>query len=677
MGSGERVKASPRSAGGSRRRIGLTGLALAMGLLLWARYAERAEAPPAGTASALPSPAPLAELPSWQDGLIALDIATSGGRAIALYDVAAGAAAAPRLLVDRLEAVAGLDWSPDGKWLVYGARIADNWDLYAILRQGGQPQRLTQHPAFDGHPAWSPDGSQLAFESARDGQVAIYAMSTESLLRTGLDEPGQIETAPDETGPLQTSLADSGPLQAEERPILPMGAASGLAIEPAWSPDGEELLAAVWVDGRFRLEAWAATEGAESAEVAEDGPGLDTVAGQSASPESVAVEAAGSADPARLYRPDEDDAGYPGDARLPKMSPKGGRWALLGLSGSQRILKLADWPDGTSGSVSASRTLPVSAAVQSFDWSPEGGALAYLTQSRGGSELQIVAADGKARKQVAKLPGESGALAWTAGSMPSALLSIDTQGFVQAARSSADPELRVGLERIPGVSAPGPRLNAALIDDFEAMRAELQADLGVDFLARLSDAWRSLGATESSFFSWHKTGRAFDIAQEYRSPDGGTGMVIVAEPIGGHPFWRIYLRAGKQDGSVGAPLRDPGWDFYARHSGDPLAEQAGGRRRTRIPNGYYVDFTAIAAAHGFQRIPALTGRDMDWRNNWSAIEFWHFERRDGLSWYAAARQAYPDEILVAELNADRLRQLGQAGRAFGRVGIPRNLGLTP
>jgi TolB protein len=637
------------------RRILLGVLALAVGLLLWTSFLGRADAPSESPEAGIPSPAPVVEIPPWQSGLIAVDIATESGRAIVLYDAAAGASAPPRLLVDGLDAVAGLDWSPDGSWLAYGARLADNWDIYAVPRQGGPSLRLTTDPGFDGHPAWSPDGKQLAFESGRDGPLAIYGKAWE--------EPSA-----------------SGTEAAQDANVRPIGPSGGIAIEPEWAPAGKGLVAAVWVDGRFRLETWAG-EASGHAAIVDSSPKSTRT-----DPESPAVKSppGRAADPARLYRNDEgdagfeDDAGFEGDARLPKISPKGDRWALLGLSGSQRILRLADWPASESEAAGASRTLAVSASVLSYDWSPEGGALAILTQGRGGNELQIVAADNSVRQHVASLPSQSASLAWADGAMPTNLLALaSAPASLPAARASADPELRSGLERLAGVDTPGPRLNAALVDDFETLRAELRADLGVDFLARLSDAWRSLGATESSFFSWHKTGRAFDIAQEYRSLDGGTGMVIVAEPIGGRPFWRIYLRAGKQDGSVGAPLREAGWDFYARHSGDPVAERAGGQRRTRIPAGYYVDFTAMAAAHGFQRIPALTSRGSDWRDTWSSIEFWHFERRDGLSWYAAARQAYPDEVLVAELNADRLKQLGQAGRGFGRVGIPRNLGRMP
>ncbi len=38
---------------------------------------------------------------------------------------------------------------------------------------------LTNHPAFDGRPKWSPDGRQIAFESNRNGPVEIYIMNAD------------------------------------------------------------------------------------------------------------------------------------------------------------------------------------------------------------------------------------------------------------------------------------------------------------------------------------------------------------------------------------------------------------------------------------------------------------------------------------------------------------------
>lgn len=55
--------------------------------------------------------------------------------------------------------------SPDGKHIAFSSRISnqDNLDLYVRSAGPGKAVRLTQHPAPDHHPAWSPDGSWIAF----------------------------------------------------------------------------------------------------------------------------------------------------------------------------------------------------------------------------------------------------------------------------------------------------------------------------------------------------------------------------------------------------------------------------------------------------------------------------------------------------------------------------------
>jgi TolB protein len=69
-------------------------------------------------------------------------------------------------------------WSPTNGHIAYyrDQRGNLNGDIYVINEDGGDPRNLTQHPAHDWDPAWSPDGRQLAFVSSRDGNAEIYVM---------------------------------------------------------------------------------------------------------------------------------------------------------------------------------------------------------------------------------------------------------------------------------------------------------------------------------------------------------------------------------------------------------------------------------------------------------------------------------------------------------------------
>jgi WD40 repeat protein len=67
-------------------------------------------------------------------------------------------------------------WSPDGTRLAFASHRDGNWELYLWSAADGSVTRLTNHPAYDGAPTWSPDGTRLAFESYRDGNLEIYLL---------------------------------------------------------------------------------------------------------------------------------------------------------------------------------------------------------------------------------------------------------------------------------------------------------------------------------------------------------------------------------------------------------------------------------------------------------------------------------------------------------------------
>lgn len=54
-----------------------------------------------------------------------------------------------------------------------------NWEIYAMNLDGSDVRRLTNHPARDDMPRWSPDGKQIVFRSERDGRQEIYVMNAD------------------------------------------------------------------------------------------------------------------------------------------------------------------------------------------------------------------------------------------------------------------------------------------------------------------------------------------------------------------------------------------------------------------------------------------------------------------------------------------------------------------
>jgi hypothetical protein len=69
-------------------------------------------------------------------------------------------------------------WSWDGQWIAFVRREGNNQDIYTVHADGSDLTRLTDHPAADISPAWTPD-ARLVFRSLRDGQWDIYTMNAD------------------------------------------------------------------------------------------------------------------------------------------------------------------------------------------------------------------------------------------------------------------------------------------------------------------------------------------------------------------------------------------------------------------------------------------------------------------------------------------------------------------
>jgi Tol biopolymer transport system component len=158
-------------------------------------------------------------------------------------------------------------WSPDGKLIAYassGEAVAEDQrdlDIYVMQADGSERRRLTNDRVPDGVPAWSPDGERIAFAHAR-GQGTERADGV--IVSMDANGEGRIEiTLHDETRNIvydsQPAWSPDGSLIAFVRATLgpgvsgrvdiyvvdPTGAGERLLIEdaaePAWSPDGSRI----------------------------------------------------------------------------------------------------------------------------------------------------------------------------------------------------------------------------------------------------------------------------------------------------------------------------------------------------------------------------------------------------------------------------------------------------
>ncbi len=188
---------------------------------------------------------------------------------------------------------------------------------------------------------------------------------------------------------------------------------------------------------------------------------------------------------------------------------------------------------------------------------------------------------------------------------------------------------------------------------------------GVDFLATLSDMTRLISYICDSTcdtLSWHKSGRAVDTLLTLVQ-GGREVMVLVREDVNAEVHWRVYLRASQQDGSQGEPLTDAPWNISVNARAN-VAPGQGGLERD-VEYGYYVDFTELARQYGWNWISSHDDVEFDWRNNREALEYWHYQKEDGLNWWEAMQEVYPPGQLAETFDWNAI--VDEIGRAPSRT----------
>jgi len=172
-------------------------------------------------------------------------VAAAGGD---LREVAKGAYAHPA-------------WSPDGRLIAFdavqstagGAGKAETRDIMVMAADGSGVKDLTNNPADDFYPAWSPDGRKLAFCSDRDGGSDIFVANADGSDPVNITKAASLLESEPAWSPDGARIACVASESATGRQGLYVMSAAGADVTciwsnpvadartPAWSPDGEKI----------------------------------------------------------------------------------------------------------------------------------------------------------------------------------------------------------------------------------------------------------------------------------------------------------------------------------------------------------------------------------------------------------------------------------------------------
>lgn len=476
--------------------------------------------------------------------------------------------------------------------------------------------RLTYGPWNDVTPGLSPDGKRIAFASNRGGHWDLYVLELQSGQTTQLTNTPEFDSSPTwspDSAWLAYETYQNGNLQIAilsltkpgDQPVLLSNDAAS-DHSPSWAPNGREIAfvsnaggsADIWVADLNKTEN-RFTNLTQTPQVAESHPVW--------SPDSRYLAWAASSQTLHY------DGIYVWDSEKPQAPPE---WVGDG-----------NWPA----------------------WNASGDEIAASVDAANQELVTAFTLHGQPLLLPAPLPGFVRGLVWpklglpdplppayqdAAAMTPEALAALPVTSIPDA------PPNRWNVVPLDAVQAPYPQLHAQVAQSFTALRERIIREAGWDVLSSLENAYVPLTTALDPGLGqdWLYTGRAFAINSLMVNAGW---MAVERSAIGAETYWHLYVRAKNQDGSQGAPIENPPWDLNARYALDPKKYEAGGDYAP-VPPGYWIDFTSLAEAYGWERLPALP----NWRYYYPGARFTEFAQTDGLDWYSAMLQLYPAEALI-------------------------------